>query len=132
MPHDKNGKENMKPTGNRYTIAVDFDGVIHSYTSPWVSAEIIPDPPVPGAIEWLCKIARHFAIVIFTTRGKTEAGREAVQRWLIAHGWSPDGEIQVTAEKVPALVYLDDRAMRFDGTFPTVNAIHAARPWNKR
>ena len=32
-----------------YSIAVDFDGVIHSYTSKWVAADVIPDPPVSGA-----------------------------------------------------------------------------------
>ena len=34
-------------------ICVDFDGVIHSYKSGWRGVAVIPDPPVPGAIEWL-------------------------------------------------------------------------------
>ena len=38
----------------KFTVAVDFDGVIHSYTTLWFTASVIPDPPVPGAIEWLC------------------------------------------------------------------------------
>ena len=33
------------------TILVDFDGVIHSYTSVLKGARVIPDLPVPGAIE---------------------------------------------------------------------------------
>jgi hypothetical protein len=53
-----------KPVGERYTVAVDFDGVIHSYASPWVNAETIPDPPVDGAIAWLNEIADDFEVVI--------------------------------------------------------------------
>lgn len=34
-------------------------------------------------------------------------------------------------KKPPTLVYLDDRAIRFEGTFPTAQDIHNARPWNK-
>ena len=30
----------------KQTVAFDFDGVIHSYVTPWVSIEIIPDHPV--------------------------------------------------------------------------------------
>ena len=38
---------------NNPIICVDFDGVIHSYTSGWKGIDVIPDDPVPGAIEWL-------------------------------------------------------------------------------
>lgn len=129
-----------KAKGERYTIAVDFDGVIHSYTSPWVNAHTISDRPVAGAIEWLRDIALKLEVVIFTTRGKTWRGRRAVRRWLWENGYSEPGaetwtdlQIRVTAIKPPALVYLDDRAMRFNGpgTFPTAQDVHNARPWNK-
>lgn len=122
----------MKPDGERYRICVDFDGVIHSYTSPWEHAEFIPDPPVDGAIEWLREMGRHFEVVIHTTRGRTADGAFAVKRWLHNHGLEWGLAATVTAEKVAALIYLDDRAIRFDGTnFPTRSEVHAARPWNK-
>ena len=120
--------------GKRYTIAVDFDGVLHSYTSPWQAAHVIPDPPVEGAIEWLMRIVEEFDVVIFTTRGKTWRGRRAVLRWLHEQSfYLYDTEIKVTAKKPPCLIYLDDRAYRFEGpgTFPTADQIHRARPWNK-
>jgi hypothetical protein len=128
----------------RYSVAVDFDGVIHSYTSPWVAPEHIPDPPVEGAIEWLNEIQKDFDLVIFTTRGSTTEGRAAVREYLYAHGFVQAGEHEdelyritlpvVTAEKHAALVYVDDRAYRFEGpgTFPTTQQIYAAKPWNKR
>lgn len=114
----------------RYTVAVDFDGVIHSYTSPWVDLDVIPDPPVPGAIDWLNAMVQEFDLVVFTTRGKTVEGRKAVKGYIAAHGGT--SLLEVTAEKPPALVYIDDRGWRFEGTFPTASEIHRARPWNKR
>jgi len=145
----------------KYTIAIDFDGVIHSYTSPWVAPHVIPDGPVPGVIEWLHATIQDFEVVILTTRGKTWRGRRAVRRWLrhyAGDGWwfdetesrlepgSISGDpgieivtssrglerVSVTAVKHAALVYIDDRAFRFDGAnLPTAQQIHAARPWNK-
>lgn len=115
----------------KYTIAVDFDGVIHSYTSPWVAPDVIPDPPVPGAIDWLNEIDAKLTVVIFTTRGATLEGRSAVRNWLWDNGATLD-EIRVTAEKPAALLYIDDRGYRFDGAnFPTVEEVHRLRPWNK-
>jgi hypothetical protein len=115
-----------------WTIAVDFDGVLHSYTSKWENAHTIPDPPVEGAIEWLQEMAEQFNVVILTTRGETELGCGAVRTWLIKHGYEGPN-LEVTTVKPPALAYLDDRALRFEGpgTFPTTDEIFA-RPWNKR
>lgn len=116
----------------RYTVCVDCDGVLHSYTSPWAGVDVLPDPPVEGAIEWLNEITKAFNVVIFTTRGHSEKGREAVAAWLRENGYTgPD--LEVTNIKVPALLYLDDRGWRFEGpgSFPTASEIHQARPWNK-
>ncbi len=48
----------------RYSVAVDFDGVLHSYTTPWVNAHTIPDPPVEGAIAWLYAIGQRFDVIV--------------------------------------------------------------------
>lgn len=116
----------------RFTVAVDCDGVLHSYTTPWSAAKDIPDPPVAGAIDWLNGIHRHFDVVIHTTRGDQEGGNEAVMMWLRNNGFTgPD--LLVTSRKIPALVYIDDRAYRFEGdNFPTAQQIHQAKPWNKK
>jgi hypothetical protein len=120
----------MVDDADRYTIAVDFDGVIHSYTTPWISGAHIPDEPVPGAIDWLRRMSRHFNIVIHTTRASTVEGEHAVYQWLARYGISPDN---VTDQKVPALIYIDDRGYRFEGdNFPTRHAMMMARPWNKK
>ncbi len=70
---------------NKPMITLDFDGVIHQYTSPWVSAEIIPDPPVEGAIEWLFKARVKYDLAILSARSKEPGGIQAMQRWLKRH-----------------------------------------------
>lgn len=114
----------------RWTVAVDCDGVLHSYTSGWQGADQLPDPPVDGAIQWLNDIVDHFDVVILTTRGDQPGGNEAVMAYLREHGY--DGpDLLVTSHKVPALIYIDDRGYRFVGRFPMAHEIHDARPWNK-
>lgn len=128
-----------KPANERYRMAVDFDGVLHSYTTPWIDAATIPDPPVPGAIAWLMEIQKRLDVVIHTTRGATAGGYFAVLRWLWDNGYREGDEaydwhqlkITVTDKKPAALVYIDDRAFRFEGRFPTAEEIHRMRPWNK-
>lgn len=109
------------------TLAVDFDGVLHQYVTPWIDEATIPDPPVAGAIEWLREVAAEFDIVVLTTRARDEGGIGAVEAWLRANGY--DGPVTVTAEKVPAVMYIDDRAWRFSGRFPSLKTIFYAKPW---
>jgi hypothetical protein len=121
-----------KPLGERYTIAVDFDGVIHSYINPWVNPHTIPDLPVVGAIDWLSSISQKFDVVIFTTRARTWRGRRAIRKYLNSYGCLNVDKMKITDRKPAALIYIDDRAWRFEGTFPTSQQIHEARPWNKK
>lgn len=128
---------------NPYSIAVDFDGVIHSYTSPWTKAHEIPDPPVVGAILWLSQMVQDFNVWILSTRCKTFRGRRAVRAYIKQHAgnlWYPDPtgcvpleEIRTTCTKPPCLIYIDDRGYRFEGNnFPNRQTVHELRPWNKR
>lgn len=129
-------------------IAVDFDGVIHSYTSGWKGAHIIPDPPVEGAIrflEYLMSDGTPATPVIFSTRAKSWRGRWAMRTWLCKHsgaawddcmGFQGIQSVPITANKPIASVYLDDRAVRFEGQFPELR--HQVildfvnrKPWNK-
>jgi ribonucleotide monophosphatase NagD (HAD superfamily) len=102
----------------RYSIAVDFDGVIHRYGRGWHDGTIY-DEPVPGAREALARIHRGYRVVILTTRVNPalhggDAQLASVEAWLEQHGFVR-GEHwdEVTHEKVPALVYIDDRALHF-------------------
>lgn len=131
----------MKPAGERYTVAVDFDGVIHAYTTPWVNAATIPDAPVDGAIVWLHRTLQKFDVAITSTRNHQPFGVMAMRRWLRKHsgnlwnespGYRGLEDITFPKKKPAALIYLDDRAVRFTGAnWPSPQDIHNARPWNK-
>jgi hypothetical protein len=120
------------PDRHKWVVAVDCDGVLHSYRSGWQGADSLPDPPVPGAIEWLELITKTFEVAINSTRCRSVAGRWAIEAWLREHGLSDEAlaRVHYPPYKPAALVYLDDRALRFDGEhFPSVADVWAAKPW---
>ena len=95
------------------TVVFDFDGVIHSYQHPYTTEWDIPDPPVPGIADVIDNLNKDFKVIVCSTRCRTSAGRSAVADWLFKNGIAVYG---VEAEKPPAVCYVDDRAIRFDGT----------------
>ena len=94
------------------TLCFDFDGVIHSYTSGWKGAEVIPDPPVEGIKEALTELQRDYKITILSSRCASDAGIIAMQDWLKKYEIPYD---IITRTKPPAVCYIDDRAICFDG-----------------
>ena len=124
---------------NKPTILVDFDGVLHSYTSGWKGIEQIPDEPVEGALEWLQELVDtdKFTVCIYSSRSKDEVGRVAMTSW-IQH-WQGIKKLPLTEYWMPetkpaAFLTLDDRCIQFQGpgTFPQPEEILAFKPWNKR
>ena len=121
-------------------ICVDFDGVLHSYTSGWKGAHRIDDPPVPGAIDGLKNLlAAGMRVAIYSSRSKSLRGRRAMKRWLHRHFGNECAVSGVEFEaiewpwfKPPALMTIDDRAFCFEGRFPEPDWLRAFRPWNKR
>jgi hypothetical protein len=66
-------------------LCLDFDGVIHSYSSGWKGADTIPDPPVAGAIQFLREAVEHFRVAIFSSRSNQVGGIQAMRQWLDLH-----------------------------------------------
>jgi hypothetical protein len=66
-------------------LALDFDGVIHSYTSGWQGPRCIPDEPVWGALEFIVRALEPFDVQIYSSRSNYWGGRRAMRRWLIKH-----------------------------------------------
>jgi hypothetical protein len=128
-------------------LCVDFDGVIHSYTSPWQGAAIIPDPPVPGALLWLWKATEWFDVHVYSSRSKSLDGRVAMFEWMVRYAadvWDlthpmaqstlVDYPITFSHEKPAAFLTIDDRAYCFEGDWSEIepaDLLHF-RPWNKR
>lgn len=123
-------------------LCLDFDGVCHAYTSPWMAANQIPDPPVDGLFEFLIDADRHFRIAIFSSRSHQPGGVQAMTRWFSRHydDWVERGgedyvdilaALEFPIEKPPAFLTIDDRALTFTGAWPDVAALRAFKPWNK-
>lgn len=110
------------------TVCVDFDGVLHSYERGWADGTIYGDW-MPGAVSALSQLMRRYAVVIHTTRSPRQVARwierqsgcgfECTTRlprrgWLRRPGfWNTQGVLLVTDRKVPAVAYVDDRAVQF-------------------
>lgn len=124
-------------------LCLDFDGVIHSYVSGWQGADKIPDPPVPGALQFIVAAMEHFTVAIYSSRSHQPDGIAAMVQWL--GYWSVDdtygmpadfdhgawGAIQWPDHKPSAFVTIDDRALTFNGTWPDLETIRQFKPWNK-
>lgn len=110
------------------TVVFDFDGVINSYRSGWQGETVIPDPPVEGIADTIAHLHEaRYEVIVVSTRCATPCGRIAVARYLEKHGIKVDG---VTNEKPPALVYIDDRAICFDGNAAAlIEKIVNFTPW---
>jgi hypothetical protein len=118
----------------RKTISVDFDGVLHSYTSRWQGPTLIPDLPVPRAIEFLRKTTKQYDVAIFSSRSHQPGGIAAMTDWLNFHGLPREwiaANLTFPSVKPPAHVTLDDRAIQFTGRFPSLAEIDAFQPWNR-
>lgn len=136
-----------KPRPSKPILCLDFDGVLHSYVSGWQGADVIPDLPVVGAMEFIDKAKEHFDIQIFSSRSSTAAGRDAMWRWLCEH-WTkyvfetrPELKekfsfvepsfIGLPENKPAAFIGIDDRVLTFTGVFPDIESLRKFKPWNK-
>jgi len=125
------------PDAKKPILCLDFDGVLHSYTSGWKGATTIPDPPVDGAAEFLAKAVKKFDVRVYSSRSGQKGGIDAMTTWLtdvLAKAGTPDviDDIGWPETKPPASVTLDDRAITFDGKWPAIEDLLAFKPWFKK
>jgi phosphoglycolate phosphatase-like HAD superfamily hydrolase len=117
----------VKTRSAKPSVAIDFDGVVHRYGRGWQDGTIY-DEPMPGAIDGLKRLQERYALIVFTSRRPAD-----VFAWLTRYGvrcyldpaaipgsaedppefWGRDDLLLVTNRKLPAIAYLDDRAVRF-------------------
>lgn len=146
MEQGADGMDARRPAGGtaeagenaatRQILSVDFDGVLHRYSSGWQGPEVIPDPPVAGAIPWLRCMLRYFAVVICSSRCRYAGGDLAIYEWLVRQGMTPEEleGVEITSVKPAAHVSLDDRGWTFTGpgSWPTAEQVRDFVPWHKR
>jgi hypothetical protein len=131
------------------TIGIDFDGVIHQYNG-W--CDVVNDP-IPGAFDAIRELCEGFAVFIHCARNPHPTagagGLGAIPAWFKKHGlgiptycdehfsghfWNRQGLILVTNKKLPAVAYIDDRAIRFENWEQTIADLnfHVNRPSHYR
>ncbi len=91
------------------TLLIDLDGVLNTYHGDY-NNDFIP-PIRDGAKELLEKLYLEYEIKLFTSRNK-----------LLACKWIIENDLDkfitdVTSEKQPAFLYIDDRAISFNGNY---------------
>lgn len=98
---------------SKKTVVFDFDGVIHKYSDGWRGINNIYDEPVPGIKEIIDKLRNeNYEVVIVSTRSSEEIGKKAIYNWLEKYNIQVD---YVCSMKPPAICYIDDRAISFNG-----------------
>jgi hypothetical protein len=99
-------------------ISIDFDGTV-CVQGPFIANHIILDTPIAGAQEALRTLSNYFHVVIFSVRAATDGGREAIADWM--HKYDIPYST-ITAVKQGCVFYLDNRAIRFNGSW--TDALH--------
>ena len=99
-------------------IAIDFDGVIHDDYDGWGDGTIYGSL-IDGAIDAIKKLSEKYNIIIFSAKVKPDrplvngkTGIELVREWLEKHDLMKFVS-EITAEKPRAVVYIDDKGIRF-------------------
>lgn len=117
------------------SIAIDFDGVIHKYSKGWQDGSVY-DELMPGTIEAIEKLMENWHVFIFSARPEDQIV-EYLQPKVDDKGilvvkiqpetlfWNDKGHkvIGVTNRKLPAIHYIDDRAILFTNWNETLKKI---------
>ncbi len=91
------------------TICMDFDGVLNEYDG-YEEGDL--GEPLTGSKEFIKELRGKYKVVILTSRQK-----EQVIDWLNNNGFP---SMKVTNRKIPAVDYIDDRAIQFNGNYKKV------------
>lgn len=111
------------------SISIDFDGCLHRYSEGWHTKDIY-DPPMPGAHKALRSLSAVYGVFIMSARPAKEILPWCREQFpdlrfqLIgpkAAYWNRRGVIGITNRKLPALAYIDDRAIRFTNWIDCTN-----------
>ncbi len=125
-------------------VCVDFDGVVHEYSSGWQGADVIPDPPIVDTLKVLYEyLDAGLTIAIHSARSAQPGGIEAMRNWLNKHDFEYRKAMKPVQEplaweimfpicKPAAGMYIDDRGYPYNGpgTLPDPGVIKLFRPWN--
>jgi len=93
---------------NNKKILIDFDGTVHRANNGYGDGTIYDIPNERAVFTITNWTKQGYKVIIFTARDEKEF--PAIKEWL--KKWKfPD--LEITNRKMPALVYIDNRAIRF-------------------
>jgi hypothetical protein len=105
-----------------YQVGIDFDGVIHANSKGFYDGTVY-DNPIPGARKALEVLSKKFVIVVYSAKARQDrmlingkTGVELIWDWLKKNDMDTFVR-EVTAEKPRAVFYIDDKAIRFNGSW---------------
>lgn len=107
----------------RPTICVDLDGVLNLYDG-WKGEDHFADVR-SGADDFLMSLqTKGYKVVVWTSRNPDRT-------WAWLHENNLAIYVDTVAQKLPAVAYIDDRAIRFEGKFePVLETIHKRPHWH--
>lgn len=108
------GKETMQRA-----LCLDFDGVLHQYSSGWQGDDTVADGPMDGAVE-ACHALAEAGWKLYVLSSRTNL--HPIAAWLAEHGFPP---MTLTRRKPIAVCYVDDRAVRYEGNWDTLRKLWA-------
>lgn len=125
------------------TIAFDFDGVIHKYSKGWQDGSIYDEVNIEVITIIKQLMDNNYCVAICSTRdpiqisewwNKQNFGIPASPVISGQKFWNSPGIVGVFNTKVPAQVYIDDRAICFNPnrTDTLLQDILNFEPWNKK
>ena len=120
---DRLAIERGHPPEAHRVVCIDFDGVLYPFGMLMEAPQ-----PIAGAVRAVQRLkAAGYRVVIFTSRlsptwlaasGRTALEQtEYISRVLARDGIPFD---RITAEKLPAEAYIDDKAIRFNHDWPAI------------
>lgn len=129
------------------TVAIDFDGVIHKYSKGWQDGSVYDGPIDGAFEYIKSLMENNYAVFIFSTRSPRQIKKWLLDYVIVseyeAEGlggdptllkytrygftaeiipfwkkfWNKEKVLGITKRKLPAIAYIDDRAVKFDGNF---------------
>ncbi len=111
--------------GQLDNLAIDFDGVVHTFDKGWHDGTCYGEP-IEGSLEAIKALSEDWNIIIFSAKVRPDrplvngmTGYELVDEWLEKHGVR-EYVSEITHEKPRAKHYIDDKAIEFTNNWEQI------------